>query len=151
MLAGAGKKVEATRAFARSMVQRHASRVEIWDEGHVASLAQGDLESARHLVQDLPLEDIGLGPTAPARANKYAALSAWLVQQRDPTIEATFREIEEVLGFQLPPSSRRHLAHWYGYKGSAVARAIKVAGWRARNVDVTGEQLVLERARGSGS
>ena len=40
-----------------------------------------------------------------------------------------------------------HLPHWYGYEGSAVARAIIDAGWRARNVDLANERLLLVRDR----
>ncbi len=151
VLAGDGRKVEATKKFARSMVQRHACRIEIWDETEVAALAKGGSRAARRLVVDLPVELLTPTDRGVVGGTKYAALSAWLVGEERQTIEASFRDIEEVLGFPLPPSSRRHAAHWSGYKGSAVVRAIKDAGWRARNVDLTAESLVLERARARGS
>lgn len=147
MLTGSGRKVEATKEFARSLVQRHASRIEIWDEAQVTALATGRAQLAKRLVADLPLEDVGT-EGATTRGKKYAAISAWLAADQRQTIDASFREIEEVLGFPLPPSSRHYAAHWHGYKGSAVARAIKDAGWRARNVDLVAERLVLERDRG---
>jgi hypothetical protein len=43
-------------------------------------------------------------------------------QDRDD-VSLTFAQIEEILGFPLPPSSRNHEAHWYGYEGTAVGRA----------------------------
>lgn len=147
MLAGDGRKVEATKKFARSMVQRHACRIEIWDETDVAALAKGGSRLAKRLVVDLPVEMVSPTDGGALGASKYAALSAWLVGEERQTIEVSFREIEEILGFPLPPSSRRHAAHWSGYKGSAVVRAIKDAGWLARNVDLNGERLVLERTR----
>jgi len=55
----------------------------------------------------------------------------------------TFAEIDDVLGFVLPPSSRNHTAHWSGYKGSAVARAIHDAGWKATQVNLTAESVVF--------
>jgi hypothetical protein len=59
-------------------------------------------------------------------------------------MECSFGELEVVLGFALPPSSRRHLAHWYGAGGSRVAAALRDAGWRARFVDIVAERLILE-------
>jgi len=148
VLAGDGQKVEATKKFARSMVKRHACRVEIWDETEVAALAKGGSGAAKRLLVDLPVEAVAPIDVGPVGGTKYAALSAWLVGEKRQTIEASFREIEEVLGFPLPPSSRRHAAHWHGNKGSAVVRAIKDAGWHARNVDLSAERVVLERDRG---
>ncbi len=64
---------------------------------------------------------------------KYAAVHRWLLDQ-DPAVselQVSFGQLEDVLGFPLPDSSRNHLAHWYGYEGSAVARAFADAGWKA--------------------
>jgi hypothetical protein len=146
VLAGSGRKVEATKEFARSLVQRHASRIEIWDEAQVKALATGRPRSAKRLVADVESAHLGIDE-ATIVGKKYAAISAWLAADQRQKIEVSFREIEGVLGFPLPPSSRHYAAHWQGYKGSAVARAIKDAGWRARNVDLAGERLVLERDR----
>jgi hypothetical protein len=76
---------------------------------------------------------------------KYRPLWQWLRAQQDDLISTTFSAIEGVLGFELPPSSRRHLSHWHGYEGSAVARAIQDAGFRARNVDIGSETVELLR------
>ena len=74
---------------------------------------------------------------------KYLKLFEWLRRQRQPAITVSFTRVEEILGFPLPPSSRRHLPHWYGYKGSAVARAIIDAGWRATEVNLTAERVTF--------
>jgi hypothetical protein len=58
----------------------------------------------------------------------------------------SFSQIERILGFPLPPSSRKHLPHWYGYKGSAVARAIGDAGWKATKVDLNAQTVVFVRS-----
>lgn len=147
VLAGDGRKVEATKKFARTLVKRHASRIEVWDETDVAALAKGGSRAAKRVVVDLPVEAVAHTDGGVVGGTKYAALSAWLLGEKRQTIEASFGEIEEVLGFPLPPSSRRYVAHWHGYKGSAVVRAIKDAGWHARNVDLSAERLVLERDR----
>lgn len=79
----------------------------------------------------------------PTHHGKYVKLFDWLRRQPGPSVAASFRKVEEVLGFPLPPSSRRHLPHWYGYKGSAVARAIIDAGWRATDVNLTAERVTF--------
>jgi DNA sulfur modification protein DndB len=82
---------------------------------------------------------------AAAVDGKYAALTEWLGSRSEPAVDVSFAEVERVLGFGLPPSARRHPAHWYSYEGSAVARAIMDAGWRARDLDVGAERVTLFR------
>ena len=62
-------------------------------------------------------------------------------------MKLTFSEIEEILGFPLPPSSRKHLPHWYGYGGSAVARAIHDAGYTASRANLKDETVEFIRRR----
>jgi hypothetical protein len=59
----------------------------------------------------------------------------------------TFTEIEKVLKFQLPESSRNYLPHWYSYEGSAVVRAIVDAGWKATNVQLISERVTFVRTK----
>ena len=79
----------------------------------------------------------------PTHHGKYAKLFDWLRAQRGNSVTVSFSAVEEVLGFDLPPSSRRHLPHWYGYKGSAVARAIIDSGWKATGVNLTAERVTF--------
>jgi hypothetical protein len=55
-------------------------------------------------------------------------------------------ELEEVLEFPLPASCRSHVAHWHSHEGSAVARAILDAGWRAHHVDLNAQRVAMRRA-----
>lgn len=80
---------------------------------------------------------------------KYQALYTWLSHQERDSVRLTFAEVESILGFSLPPSSRNHLAHWYSYGGSAVGRAIRDAGWRAHDVNLTAE--TVKQLRGARS
>jgi hypothetical protein len=84
--------------------------------------------------------------TVKKHTGKYRPLWEWLTRRDESEINATFSDLEDVLGFSLPPSCREHQPHWYGYDGSAVARAIIDAGWRARNVNVATESLTLTRS-----
>lgn len=88
-------------------------------------------------------------PTSTGRitnhTGKYRALWQWLTTQRENEIRTTFGDIEAILQEPLPPSSRSHVQHWHGYEGSAVARAIADAGWRAADVNLTAQTLTLVR------
>lgn len=77
-------------------------------------------------------------------AGKYHALTEWLKSQPRQSMDVSFRDIEQVLGFRLPPSSRQYVAHWHGSAGSRLGTAIREAGWRARLVDLRAERLTLE-------
>lgn len=80
-------------------------------------------------------------------SGKYVAVHQWLLDQGPQVseIRVSFGQLEDILGFALPGSSRNHLAHWYGYEGSAVARALADAGWKATQVNLTAETAVLLR------
>lgn len=55
----------------------------------------------------------------------------------------------ETPGFGLPDSCRNYEAHWYGYDGSAVARAIADAGWKATHVNLTAPTVTFVRVTGA--
>jgi hypothetical protein len=138
VLLGDDPEVEATRRFAEAFTARPGSRVLIWSADDVAALVE-PLGEAR-LSSGAPVDERA---TAERHAGKYGTLWAWLVAHEDDEIAVNFRTIEEVIGMPLPPSSRRHLAHWSGYEGSAVARAIRDAGYRATNLDLTNESVTF--------
>jgi hypothetical protein len=68
-----------------------------------------------------------------------------LRDQPSTQLPITFSQIEEVIGTPLPPSCRKHPAHWSSYDGSAIARAIQDAGWVATKVNLRDQHLVLVR------
>jgi hypothetical protein len=80
-----------------------------------------------------------------ARTGKYRQLWQWLQDQGRDEISLTFPDIEQVLGMPLPHSARRHPTHWYGYEGTALGRAIRDAGWRASQVNLTDETVLFIR------
>lgn len=142
VLLGEGTKIEGLRRSAQEMAGRWWGRIAVWDERDVEALAVRTRPSKRRQAT------VSLDPTpagASAHTGKYRALWAWLAGQSKDRIEMTFSKIEDVLGFPLPASCRDHPAHWHSYEGSAVARAILDAGWRARRVNLANETLVLER------
>jgi len=81
-------------------------------------------------------------------ATKYEPLRVWLTHAEGDRVRTTFREIESILGFRLPDSARALPQWWANTRGSHVqAAAWMDAGWRACQVDVSGEQVSFERER----
>ena len=81
----------------------------------------------------------------PEHTGKYRVLHDWLLRQPEDELPMGFEAVEAVLGIPLPGSARAHTAHWYGYGGTALGRAIRDAGWRATEVELGAERLVLVR------
>ena len=90
-------------------------------------------------------EDMKLRQTA-ARG-KYGRLFISFVDRWDYRWRATFDDIEEILGFALPPSARRHSAWWSNTKSHSHALAWLAAGWKKSSIDMKGEMVVFERPR----
>lgn len=80
---------------------------------------------------------------------KYEPLFHHLTALEATEWRASFREIEAILGFALPASARRHQAWWSNQKSGAgpiQSRAWQEAGWRTRNLNLTAQTVVFERA-----
>jgi hypothetical protein len=130
------------------MVRRRASRIEVWDEAKVAALEAGKSESITELLVDAGTDMTRrVDDERTVHRGKYRQLSVWLSNQDVDQVRASFGEIEEAMGRRLPGSCRDHVRHWHSYQGSAVARAIADAGWRARDVNLTAETVRFERVR----
>jgi hypothetical protein len=77
---------------------------------------------------------------------KYEPLRKWLTRASGDRVRLSFREIESILGFRLPDSARALAQWWANTRGSHVqAGAWMEAGWRARHIDVPGEEVSFER------
>ena len=169
VLAGDSPKDEGLRTFAAQLVDRPGPNILVWTAQDVRSLAAPQAEPivaatsrpAEHREGDVwrpPVEQNEASPGAVLRqdsvlasvshAGKYAPLHRWLSSQREDPLHVTFAEVEQVLGFPLPPSCRQHGAHWHSYEGSAVARAIVDAGWTASHVSLQNQTLTFTRSRG---
>ena len=141
VLLGDGPKVEATRTFAQTMVNRPGVRMLVWSQDDLDDLS-GKVGQARVSEERHDTDPI-MG-----HAGKYQTLWAWLAAQPEgATIPTTFGEIEEILGMPLPLSCRRHPAHWSSHQGSAVARAIHDAGYRATDLDLATERVTFKSNR----
>lgn len=157
VLAGSDPKDDGLRRFTELLVDRPGPTVLVWTAEDVRALAAGrDGVSSMAAATAGASDDVSTanpagggtgGPrAADTHAGKYAPLYRWLRAQNAATMTVTFRQVEEVLGFPLPASSRHHVPHWHSYDGSAVARAIVDAGWKASKVHLADEELTLVRA-----
>lgn len=78
--------------------------------------------------------------------SKYDPLLSYLSQNEGDTVPMGFSEIEQVLGFELPPSSRRQRAWWSNNPANNVmTRAWLDAGYETANVDMAGETLMFKK------
>jgi hypothetical protein len=83
-----------------------------------------------------------------AAPSKYEPLRGFLAQAEGDEVPMRFDEIEQVLGFALPSSARRHPAWWSNHHGTNVAvNAWRGAGFRTARVDIGDERLVFVRDR----
>lgn len=163
VLLGEGDDVESTRRFASQLVDRPGSRIVVWSEKDVEALiavtkppevgvaALLGPDHCDHRDESMAFKAAGDDSDAPTpsgveHGGKYRPLWKWLRRQASSPVAATFADVEHVLGFPLPLSCRRRLPHWYGYANTAVGRAIRDAGWRARRVDLNQETVIFERA-----
>ena len=83
-----------------------------------------------------------------AARGKYRRLYAHLYDKEDGQWLTSFREIEAILGFQLPASARRYRPWWANQKGGGHSQALAwtAAGWETSKVDMEAETLLLRRA-----
>lgn len=81
------------------------------------------------------------------RVTKYGPLTEWLIRHAGERVMLTFAQIEQIIGSDLPNSSRLHLAHWHGRTIGRPGGAIAEAGWAVEHVDQRGESVTLIRGR----
>ncbi len=83
-----------------------------------------------------------------AQRGKYAPLYRHLSSLDAVRWQTSFRELERILGFDLPDSARIHRPWWanQGERGGhSHALAWEMAGWKTTEVDMGGERLVFVR------
>lgn len=79
--------------------------------------------------------------------SKYRPLASFLKTQGTQAVPLTFREMEKILGFKLPPSAYRHRPWWANEAAGHVhAKAWLEAGYETAQVDMDGKKLVFRRS-----
>jgi hypothetical protein len=79
--------------------------------------------------------------------SKYNGLAAYLKSLDSPRWTARFDEIEEKLGFALPPSAQRHPAWWSNQTadGHSQNQAWKSSGWHTSRLDLANQRVTFVR------
>ncbi len=78
--------------------------------------------------------------------SKYHPLFLWLSGQNGNRIDAASRQIEHVLGFDLPPSARTYSQWWENDQTHTQARAWLDAGFHTERVNLAAETLIFVRS-----
>ena len=85
-----------------------------------------------------------------AQRSKYRNLYYYLCDRRGLVWNASFAEIESILGFKLPAAARRRKSWWENQSngnGLVQSLAWTSAGWDAANVNLKIESLTFHRRR----
>lgn len=74
--------------------------------------------------------------------SKYVKLSMFLAEADYAFWEASFKEIEEILGFPLPASARQYQA-WWANQMRSQSLGWQSAGWKTAGVDLDAEKVTF--------
>ena len=74
--------------------------------------------------------------------SKYINLTTHLASRDGEVWEASFNDVEEVLGMPLPDSARQHRP-WWANQGRAQSSAWQSAGWKTAKVDLENEKVTF--------
>ncbi len=122
-----------------------------------ASTGEGDAKD-----KDISLHDSTLGAESVSEEiipveetlrpddSRYAPLAVWLQQQsrHQEKVSLTFREIEEIIGEELPPSAREHRSWWANDPvGHVQSRQWLEVGWRVSTIAMTEGKIVFTRIK----
>lgn len=82
--------------------------------------------------------------------SKYQPLLQFLSSMSASPLRLSFRDVEAILGFSLPPSAFKHDAWWSNdEEGHSQARGWLKAGWRTSTVDLATRKVTFERQPGA--
>lgn len=79
---------------------------------------------------------------------KYEPLTHYLENQAEEIWDASFSDVERVLGFALPRSAREYAAWWANQEpGHSQTLGWRNAGWETGNVDLAARKVRFMRRR----
>lgn len=85
-----------------------------------------------------------------APSKKYRLLSDYLHDSEKPRVRLTFDDIEEMLGFELPPSAYTHRAFWSNTTSHSIALSWMGVGYETVEVNIDEGFVVFEQKRQYG-
>ena len=75
---------------------------------------------------------------------KYYNLTNYLNSSKKELISLTFNDVENILGFKLPPSIRRHRANWSNTTTLSFPCSWLKAGYKTVEVDMINEKVTFQ-------
>ncbi len=81
--------------------------------------------------------------------SQYERLAEFLAARKEAEWEATFTDIESLLGFPLPASARKHPAWWANQRNSGHSQCVgwRSVGWRTSGLDLKRKRVRFVRER----
>lgn len=79
---------------------------------------------------------------------KYSKLGVYLQKSNENIVKLTFKEIENILGYNLPMSARKYQA-WWANNGDSHTHAVDgwlAMGWKAK-VDLNEDLAIFTKKR----
>lgn len=83
-------------------------------------------------------------------SRKYRLLSDYLHDSKDNRVSLTFSDIENMLGFKLPPSAYTHRAFWANTTSHSIALSWLGVGYETVEVDIEKGIVAFEQKRQYG-
>jgi len=83
----------------------------------------------------------------PPPSKKYRLLSDYLYNSEHSRISLSFGDLEQILGFELPPSAYKYREFWANTKSHSIALSWLGVGFETVEVDVRKKLIVFEQKR----
>lgn len=81
-----------------------------------------------------------------AKRTKYQPLADFLMELNKEDVTLTFTEIENILGFKLPPSARKHRPNWANNSQEALSWGWMPVGYKSYAIDMKNEITHFRKA-----
>lgn len=132
-LRGSRTYLNASRELARS-IQNASSTAK------TVQISDIENKSGRSIIVPLPEEELE------DNDSRYAPLAIWLQAQEEDKVTYTFKEIEAIIGDELPPSARSNRSWWANDKvGHVQSIQWLDVDWRVSSVNMSTERVVFSR------
>ena len=76
-------------------------------------------------------------------SNKYRHLTTYLESANSP-VRLTFKELEKIIGFELPSSAYKHREFWANTKSHSIALSWLSVGYKTVEVSIENEYVIFE-------
>ena len=86
-----------------------------------------------------------------ANQGKYGPLQRHLTELNGGEWQASFADVEAIIGDNLPAAARSYRAWWANSRSRVQGRAWLDAGWQTANVNMAAESLRFQRTPAPGN